>query len=443
MNKDFLLNDSKVFCMFPWVHLKATPKGDVYPCCSNDYTDPVGSTKTNTLTEIFNSDKMKELRLDMLNERPNKICDFCYKHEEAGPFSFRNYSKEQFASRFDEIVPTTQEDGTVDEFKMRYFDIRFSNICNFKCRTCGSEFSSKWGEEMKKNFDPKHPVLIHVDDNKGDVLSEVLEHIEHIDLAYFAGGEPLLSEYHWYMLSKLVENNRCKEVELRYSSNCSTLRYKDKNILDYWKQFKSVVVIASVDEVHERFNYIRWPGDWKAISKNLKKIQESFEQLGNENEMTHMLVYSPVISSLNAHRLKEILQEIIDKQAYQFSIAQDNNVLFEYFLFCNLLRNPNHLSIINMPQEHWEMVERTLDEFQNWYCNTVINESDYRIVKTEMLIEGINKVKELRKMNQQDMEFFDQPTEDYLKHMREYSNMDRVRGTDFMKTFPELGWLYK
>jgi hypothetical protein len=96
-----------------------------------------------------------------------------------------------------------------------------------------------------------------------------------------------------------------------------------------------------------------------------------------------------------------------------------------------------------MPQEHWEMVEKTLDEFQNWYCNTVIAESDYRIVKTEMLNEGINKVKELRKMNQQDMEFFDQPTEDYLKHMREYSNMDKVRGTDFMKTFPELGWLYK
>ena len=62
--------------MFPWLHLNATPKGDVYPCCSNDYTDPVGNTKDNSLEEIFNSPKMKELRLDMLNERKNKICDF-------------------------------------------------------------------------------------------------------------------------------------------------------------------------------------------------------------------------------------------------------------------------------------------------------------------------------------------------------------------------------
>jgi hypothetical protein len=150
-----------------------------------------------------------------------------------------------------------------------------------------------------------------------------------------------------------------------------------------------------------------------------------------------------VISSLNVHRLKEMMQEIIDKQAYQFSMAQDKNAIFEYFLFCNLLRNPNHLSIINMPQEHWEMVELSLDEFQVWYCDTIIANTEYYVVKTEMLNEGINKIKELRKMNQQDMEFFVQPTEDHLKHMREYSNMDRVRGTDFMKTFPELGWLYK
>jgi radical SAM protein with 4Fe4S-binding SPASM domain len=104
MNKDFLLNESKTFCMFPWLHLNATPKGDVYPCCSNDYTQPVGNTKDNSLEEIFNSPKMKELRVDMLNEKKNSICDFCYKHEEAGPYSFRNYSKEQFANRFDDAT---------------------------------------------------------------------------------------------------------------------------------------------------------------------------------------------------------------------------------------------------------------------------------------------------------------------------------------------------
>ena len=114
--------------------------------------------------------------------------------------------KETIPPHYDEIIPTTQEDGTVEEFKMRYFDIRFSNICNFKCRTCGSEFSSQWGAEMQKNFDPKHPIVIHVDDGKGSVLEEVLTHIEHIDLAYFAGGEPLIMPEHYNILKHLYDN---------------------------------------------------------------------------------------------------------------------------------------------------------------------------------------------------------------------------------------------
>jgi radical SAM protein with 4Fe4S-binding SPASM domain len=67
MDKSFLLNESKVFCMFPWLHLNVTPKGDIYPCCSNDYKYPFANTKDSTLEQAFNNEKMKQLRLDMLN----------------------------------------------------------------------------------------------------------------------------------------------------------------------------------------------------------------------------------------------------------------------------------------------------------------------------------------------------------------------------------------
>ena len=69
-----------------------TPKGDVYPCCSNNYTKPFANTKETSLKEAFNHDFMKELRLKMLNGEKSEICDFCYKHEEASPYSFRTYS---------------------------------------------------------------------------------------------------------------------------------------------------------------------------------------------------------------------------------------------------------------------------------------------------------------------------------------------------------------
>ena len=76
------------------------------------------------------------------------------------------YSIEHFGKYFDESLAMTHKDGHVDEMKMRYFDIRFSNICNFKCRSCGSEFSSQWALEDKKSWKPDGPVVIHVDNEE-------------------------------------------------------------------------------------------------------------------------------------------------------------------------------------------------------------------------------------------------------------------------------------
>jgi MoaA/NifB/PqqE/SkfB family radical SAM enzyme len=266
--KDFLLKESKVFCMFPWMHLNVTPKGDIYPCCSNNYTTPFGSTKETTLREAFNNDKMKDLRLNMLNEKPSKICEFCYKHEQAGPHSFRTYSLEHWSKDFDDLVPKTEPDGTMPEFNMRYYDIRFSNICNFKCRTCGAEFSSQWAAEQRANHDPKHPIVIHADDNKGDLLEEVLTHIEHIDLAYFAGGEPLITDEHYVILEEMIRKGRT-DVTLRYNTNASNIKYKNHDILDLWKHFKRVELSCSIDHYGARAEWLRHGTDWGKVESNL------------------------------------------------------------------------------------------------------------------------------------------------------------------------------
>jgi MoaA/NifB/PqqE/SkfB family radical SAM enzyme len=267
-DKTHYLNNSKVFCMFPWVHLNVTPKGDVYPCCSNNYTDPFANTKTSTLADAFNCDQMKQLRLNMLDDQPSKICEFCYKHEEASPYSFRQYSKEHFGKYFDELVPSTYPNGVVDDFKMRYLDIRFSNICNFKCRTCGSEFSSQWAAEMRANHDPTHPISLHADNNSGKLLDEVMQHIDHIDLAYFAGGEPLITDEHYSLLEEFIRKGRT-DIVLRYNTNASTIKYKKHEILDLWKHFKKIELSCSIDHYGERAEWLRKGTDWGKIENNL------------------------------------------------------------------------------------------------------------------------------------------------------------------------------
>ena len=402
MNKEFLLNESKVFCMFPWVHLNVTPKGDIYPCCSNNYTAPFGSTKTHSLKEAFNNEHMKALRLDMLNERQSKICEFCYRHEEAGPHSFRNYSKEQFSARFDDIVPTTHEDGTVPEFKMHYFDIRFSNICNFKCRTCGSEFSSQWGAEMRKHYDKKHPIVIHAD-KKGDLLKEVLEHIPNIDLAYFAGGEPLITDEHYVMLEEMIRMGRT-DITLRYNTNASSIKYKSYDILDLWKHFKKVELSCSIDHYGEKAEYMRHGTDWANVESNLLAFRKldyvSFQ-------------INTVFSIYNYLTIGEFYEYLKSK-----NIVRGDDWYHSLYLAVN----PGYYSAQSLPKELKVLAREKADKFCQ--ANTESNPVLRRLVHDASLFA--------------EPDTWSQFGKEFLMHT---TSIDKIRGESFWDTFPELNKL--
>lgn len=404
LNKEFLLNESKTFCMFPWLHLNVTPKGDIYPCCSNDYTKPFGNTKTISLKDAFNSDKMKSLRLDMLNERKNNICDFCYKHEEAGPHSFRNYSKEQFGKRFDEVVPTTLDDGTVPDFKMRYYDIRFSNICNFKCRTCGSEFSSKWGEEMRKHHDPNHPVLIHADDEKGVLLEEVLEHVEHIDLAYFAGGEPLITEEHYVILEEMIRKGRTDTV-LRYNTNASNIKYKSHDVLDLWKHFKRVELSCSIDHYGERAEYLRKGTDWGKVESNLLTFRKLDYIVFQMNTVFSIFNYSTIGEFYSYLKSKNIVREE------------------DWYHSLYLAVHPSYYSAKSLPKE---LKVIAAEKALKW---AEANNND-KTSLSRLVTDAVNFAK--------DKDTWADNKETFFMHT---GSGDKIRNESFWKTFPELNKL--
>ena len=399
-NKEFLLNESKVFCMFPWLHLNVTPKGDIYPCCSNNYTEPFGNTKQITLKEAFNSDKMKELRLNMLNETTSKICEFCYKHEQASPHSFRNYSKEQFSEHFDELVPNTCEDGTVEEFKMRYFDIRFSNICNFKCRTCGAEFSSQWAKE-NQIYDKTQPIMLHADDGKGDLLNEVLEHIDHIDLAYFAGGEPLITDEHYTILEEMIRRGKT-DIVLRYNTNASNLKYKNHDILDLWKRFKKIELSCSIDHYGERAEWLRHGTDWAKIEGNLLMFR-SLDYISFQ--------INTVFSIFNILTLPQLYQYLIDKNI----VCKDD---WHHSLY--LAVHPSYYSAKSLPKKLKLSAISNLRTFADGCRNQHISIS-------KLVESGIN-------FSQED-DTWKANRSIFLQHT---NSIDKLRSEDFFATFPEL-----
>jgi radical SAM protein with 4Fe4S-binding SPASM domain len=140
-----LIND--VFCMAPWSHIHVTPAGNAYPCCLiNGNTSVLGNVNKEPLSKIWNSEQLREIRVAMLNNQQHKSCDWCYVKERDFGLSFRHDFNEKYGNDLS-LVNTTQPDGTVDEIQMRYIDVRFSNLCNLKCRMCGPTFSSQIAAE--------------------------------------------------------------------------------------------------------------------------------------------------------------------------------------------------------------------------------------------------------------------------------------------------------
>ena len=184
------LMHSETFCMLPWIHLHAWPDGRAYPCCLAKAEHPVGNFKTDSMQSIWNQEPMRQIRINMLNDKTCRECSDCYEQESAGFSSMRNNSNKNFGQHID-LVDKTLPDGTVPDFRLHYWDVRFSNICNLKCRSCGSIFSSRWYDDDVRLWGKElRPRVQFAGRHEDDVWEQMQEHIPYLDQIYFAGGEP-------------------------------------------------------------------------------------------------------------------------------------------------------------------------------------------------------------------------------------------------------------
>jgi organic radical activating enzyme len=344
-HQDLLTTDPH-FCMLPWIHLHAFPDGRAYPCCMSEYNLPSGDLKKETMKDVWNSKSIKDMRLNMLNGQPSKECGRCYEQEKAGFVSMRHSSSQNFGQHI-ALTDTTNEDGSLDWFKIRYYDIRFSNVCNFRCRTCGSIFSSNWYNEEVKLYGPQnHPRIMYAGRTEEDMWEQMQEHIPHLDQIYFAGGEPLIMEEHYRLLNELVRREMF-HVRLIYNSNFSKLAYKDQDVLELWKLFNSVSVGASLDASGERGEYLRKGTVWQDIIDNRKRMLEICPRVD--------FYISSTVSIFNVLHVADFHREWVDLGLIK---PQDFNV--------NILQSPNRYRIDVLPKDLKDLVRDKMIEHIKW-----------------------------------------------------------------------------
>jgi radical SAM protein with 4Fe4S-binding SPASM domain len=341
--EEFLLKDSKTFCIYPWIHLHAYPTGEVYPCCHAEMKPGVvGNCRKNTLEEIWTDAPMTQLRADMLSETPNAACGRCYEQEASGFFSGRRSANKHHGHHIKKLE--------ANPFEMTYWDIRFSNLCNLKCRSCGHIFSSQWYQDQAKlaggDWKERNTVLNYAGRTETDMWEQLEPHLDYVEQIYFAGGEPLLMEEHYNILEELLKRDRT-DVRLIYNTNFTHTDLKGRSVFEYWKQFKSVAVGASLDGMGAYAEYIRKGTDWSTVEQNRRNMLATCPEVD--------FYISPTLSIMNARHLPEFHREWVAKGLIK---PQDLNV--------NILQDPPHYRIDIAPNEYKATLTRLYLDHIEW-----------------------------------------------------------------------------
>ena len=275
---------SDTLCVLPFTHLATHPNGNVSLCCVSDHVNCASHAKTDgkilslndsTVDEVFNSDYFKKTRLQMLDNKEPYACRRCYEEERKGIQSKRQTENLNYLESSSDIIAKTQDDGTlIPEFK--FIELRLGNVCNLKCRTCNPVSSSKWVVEYKKLNEDLTFVTDYSKIEAGvwyedeDFWQELSKYSSRLETVYVNGGEPTLVEKHFNFLTRLIEMGLNHQVTLWYNINLTLLPEK---LLKLWEKFDKVQLSLSIDDLHQRNDYIRSGSNWDTTIFNLEKLR--------------------------------------------------------------------------------------------------------------------------------------------------------------------------
>ncbi len=322
----------ETFCVLPWVSLETSPIGTVRPCClaEDEITDDNGqkfSLLTTDLNVVHQSNYMQSLRQEFLDGDKPQTCRKCWNEERSGRTSKRMHT----LNRLEHIVTDTE--WTVDAKPLVFIDFKLGNICNLKCRICGSWSSSTFAAEeirfegkesfhyqmLKDGAWPRRNQQFWIE------IDKLMEQVRYLE---FTGGEPFMIQEHFQLLQRMVDRGIAHNVEIHYNTNGTQF---PEHAEDIWRNFKLVEIAFSIDDVGSRFEYQRANALWDEVNINMDK----FEAMRERNTNIQLQCCSTV-NVFNVMYL-EGLANWIDTRSFDF-------------VYWNMLHEAYYLSVSTLPE---------------------------------------------------------------------------------------------
>lgn len=299
-------------------------QGNINPCC---YAKPLVSLNDMTLDQVWNSKERLELLSNLENGIKDPHCSSCWEEESVGRQSKRMRENERLA------------DFTGECETPFLVDIKPWNTCNLKCRICGPDNSSAWMNEFYAvekekfiGFDNKY----YSDDNTvfWDTMELWLRNAKYID---FYGGEPVLIKKPWKLLEKNISESNKKQ--LQFNTN-ATIPISSKQ-LEILLTFEKSNIALSIDGIEDKFEYLRYPGNWQ---KTLKNIDQYIEY-----SKTYSNIDVSFCHTVSIHNIWYVIE------FYNFIERRYGK---DIKIWYNILFGPDFMRVTNIPETVKKLIEK-------------------------------------------------------------------------------------
>jgi len=444
---------SKTYCPLPWIFQAVRNNGDIRVCCQANVSKSQGLLKkedgtiynasSDDLIEARNSPTLKKIRLDMLRGKHPEACVRCQKEESMNIRSRRQYEKQNWEHlhSFKKAKAETSKDGSIVPSKSPsvYYDLRFGNRCNLKCRMCGPTDSDLWYADYVKiwdvhSFSDSHGE-VHLIQNKNgayktknqdydwvdsptfwDGIKKNTSHIRHI---HTVGGEPLLINKHYELLESIIKFGNPKKVTIEYNSNITVLPTK---ALKLWEAFKNVKIGMSIDSYGSLNDYIRYPSCFKKIEKNMEQL----DRLPSQNLDLWIAV---TVNVYNIFHLPEFIKWKLKKGFLNINALSSSQPIFT----SHLLHTPQHLNIKILPTDYKLQIQNKFDYFLKTF-KSWLEENNFSQKQSEILYRESQYILQgyVRYMNSEDWS-------DLIPKFWKYTYaLDQIRKEKLQDVTPEL-----
>lgn len=329
---------------------------------------------------------METIRTDLTKGTIPSGCRGCFESEKTVGHSMRSTENKRFSKFI-----TTSQDGhrtfTLGDPQFRYLDVRWSNLCNMKCRDCGEFLSSSWAAELGQPKPVTRPEL-----NLQELYENILPNIEVI---HFAGGEPTIMGEVYEILVRLAELKKTN-VEILFTTNGMKLNKGSQHILELLEPFTNVSFSVSLDGYGKKAEYMRSGTDWKVLLENIQLAKEFSKKQRMAGKKFYLGAYY-TLYALNVLHTVDFLQ--------YFNANLGIPILF------NPLYNPDYFHTDALPPQ--------------------IRKDAVKLYQTSpfplySLIDHITF---------SEFHWDQQKFKDFCRHVK---HVDQVRGENLFSTFPEL-----